>query len=73
MNVRHILGISGGKDSTALAVYLKKYYFVNDNVDICTLLEILNKKDEKMNENIGNLQKTYRHEQIQYTYASATL
>lgn len=29
----------------------------NNNVDICTLLEILNKKDEKMNENIGNLQK----------------
>lgn len=43
-NVRHILGISGGKDSAALAVYLKKYYFANDNVDICTLLEILNKK-----------------------------
>lgn len=57
MNVRHILGISEGKDSAALAVYLKKYYFVNDNVDICTLLEILNKKDEKMSENIGNLQK----------------
>lgn len=56
-NVRHILGISGGKDSAALIVYLKRQYFTNDNVDICTLLEILNKKDEKMNENIGNLQK----------------
>ncbi len=26
MKVRHILGISGGKDSTALAVYLKNKY-----------------------------------------------
>ena len=26
MNVRHILGISGGKDSAALAVYLKQKY-----------------------------------------------
>ena len=26
MNVRHILGISGGKDSAALAIYLKKTY-----------------------------------------------
>ncbi|MCQ2319399.1 MAG: hypothetical protein MJZ90_10860 [Bacteroidales bacterium] len=43
-NVRHILGISGGKDSAALAVYLKQQYFVNDDVDICTLFEILNKK-----------------------------
>ena len=24
MNVRHILGISGGKDSAALAIYLKQ-------------------------------------------------
>lgn len=24
--VRHILGISGGKDSAALAIYLKKKY-----------------------------------------------
>ncbi len=46
-NVRHILGISGGKDSAALIVYLKRQYFTNDNVDICTLLEILNKKMKK--------------------------
>ena len=26
MNVRHILGISGGKDSAALAIYLKQKY-----------------------------------------------
>ena len=26
MKVRHILGISGGKDSAALAIYLKKKY-----------------------------------------------
>ncbi len=26
MNVRHILGISGGKDCAALAIYLKKKY-----------------------------------------------
>ena len=26
MNVRHILGILGGKDSAALAIYLKKKY-----------------------------------------------
>ena len=26
MNVRHILGISGGKDSAALAIYLKQNY-----------------------------------------------
>lgn len=28
-NVRHILGISGGKDSAALIVYLKRQYFTN--------------------------------------------
>ena len=28
MNVRHILGISGGKDSAALAIYLKQKYLV---------------------------------------------
>lgn len=28
----------------------------NDNVDICTLLEILNKKNEAMNGNIDYLQ-----------------
>lgn len=44
MKVRHILGISRGKDSAALAIYLKQQYFANDNVDICTLLEISNKK-----------------------------
>ena len=32
-NVRHILGISRGKDSAALIVYLKRQYFVNDNVN----------------------------------------
>ena len=26
MKIRHILGISGGKDSAALAIYLKKKY-----------------------------------------------
>jgi 7-cyano-7-deazaguanine synthase in queuosine biosynthesis len=26
MNVRHILGISGGKDSAALAIYLKQKF-----------------------------------------------
>ena len=26
MNIRHILGISGGKDSAALAIYLKQKY-----------------------------------------------
>ena len=26
MKVRHILGISGGKDSAALAIYLKQTY-----------------------------------------------
>ena len=26
MKVRHILGISGGKDSAALAIYLKDHY-----------------------------------------------
>ena len=26
MKVRHILGISGGKDSAALAIYLKEKY-----------------------------------------------
>ena len=26
MNVRHILGISGGKDSAALALYMKQNY-----------------------------------------------
>lgn len=26
MTVRHILGISGGKDSAALAIYLKEKY-----------------------------------------------
>ena len=26
MNVRHILGISGGKDSAALAIYMKQNY-----------------------------------------------
>ena len=26
MNVRHILGISGGKDSAVLAIYLKQKY-----------------------------------------------
>ena len=26
MNARHILGISGGKDSTALAIYLKQKF-----------------------------------------------
>ena len=25
-NVRHVLGISGGKDSAALAIYLKQLY-----------------------------------------------
>ncbi len=25
-NVRHVLGISGGKDSAALAIYLKRLY-----------------------------------------------
>ena len=32
MKVRHILGISGGKDIVAFTVYLKQQYFVNDNV-----------------------------------------
>lgn len=26
MNIRHILGVSGGKDSAALAIYLKRNY-----------------------------------------------
>ena len=30
MNVRHILGISGGKDSAALAIYLKEVPIVED-------------------------------------------
>lgn len=44
MKVRHILGISGGKDSAALAIYLKDHYpqipfeFYNSDTK-CELLE----------------------------------
>ena len=31
MSVRHILGISGGKDSAALAIYLKKHVIMQGN------------------------------------------
>lgn len=27
--VRHVLGISGGKDSAALAIYMKQKYAIN--------------------------------------------
>ncbi len=40
MNVRHILGISGGKDSAVFTVYMKQQYFVNGNVYLHTFGDI---------------------------------
>lgn len=51
MTIRHVLGISGGKDSTALAVYLKQrypeldieYYFCDTDKELPETYEYINK------------------------------
>lgn len=51
MTLRHVLGISGGKDSTALAVYLKQkypeldieYYFCDTDKELPETYEYINK------------------------------
>jgi 3'-phosphoadenosine 5'-phosphosulfate sulfotransferase (PAPS reductase)/FAD synthetase len=61
--VRHVLGISGGKDSTALAIYLNKnypeldveYYFCDTGKELDETYELLNNLEFQLGKKIARL------------------
>ena len=60
--VRHILGLSGGKDSTALALYLKnvildiEYFFCDTHKELPETYEYINKLEVLLGKQINRLQ-----------------
>lgn len=67
-NPRHILGLSGGKDSTALAIYLKKtrpeifekceLYFTDTGAELEELYEYLDKLEKYLGKPIYRIKAT---------------
>lgn len=61
-DVRHILGLSGGKDSTALALYLKKeipdieYFFCDTHKELPETYEYIDKLEIRLGKKINRLE-----------------
>lgn len=64
--VRHVLGISGGKDSAALAIYLNKkypdlnieYYFTDTGKELQETLDLVNRIENYLGKEIKRLKAT---------------
>lgn len=64
--VRHVLGISGGKDSAALAIYMNQkypdlnieYYFCDTGKELAETLELVNKIEGYLGKKIERLKAT---------------
>lgn len=64
--VRHVLGISGGKDSAALAIYLNKnypdlnieYYFCDTGKELQETLDLVNRIENYLGKEIKHLKAT---------------
>jgi 3'-phosphoadenosine 5'-phosphosulfate sulfotransferase (PAPS reductase)/FAD synthetase len=62
-NVRHVMGISGGKDSAALAIYLKKkypnldieYYFCDTGKELQETYDLINKLEAYLGKSVKKL------------------
>jgi len=64
-NARHVMGISGGKDSAALAIYIKEnypdlhekmeYFFTDTGVELKEVYELLDKLEEYLGKPINRL------------------
>jgi Phosphoadenosine phosphosulfate reductase family len=73
LKTRHVLGISGGKDSAALAIYLKdhypdihqqvEYFFTDTGAELTEVYEFLNKLEAYLGKEIIRLSsgKTFEH------------
>jgi 3'-phosphoadenosine 5'-phosphosulfate sulfotransferase (PAPS reductase)/FAD synthetase len=67
-NPRHILGLSGGKDSTALAIYMKKsrpdifdkleFYFTDTGAELQELYDYLEKLEKYLSKPIFRIKAT---------------
>ena len=72
-NVRHVLGISGGKDSAALAIYIKdrypeisekmEYFFTDTGSELKEIYEFLDKLEAFLDSKIHRLSsgKPFEH------------
>ena len=68
-NYRHVLGISGGKDSAALAIYLKdkhpsvhekmEYFFTDTGAELEEVYEFLAKLEAYLGKEISLLRKIH--------------
>jgi hypothetical protein len=73
-NVRHICGISGGKDSTALAIYLRgkvpnmEYVFCDTGAELPETYEFLDKLEAYMGQEIVRLNSDKTFEQLLELY-----
>lgn len=72
-SVRHVMGISGGKDSAALAIYIKnnfpdihkkiEYFFTDTGAELDEIYDLLDKLEEYLGKSIIRLNsdKDFRH------------
>lgn len=69
--VRHVMGISGGKDSTALAIYMKlnhpeidmEYYFADTGKELAEIYDLLNELENFLGKPIQRLTAHESHEE----------
>lgn len=67
--VRHILGLSGGKDSAALALYLRdripdiEYFFCDTGCELTETYEFLNKLEARLHRTIKRLKSRFTFDQ----------
>ena len=74
--IRHVLGISGGKDSTALAVYLKEnfpqidieYYFCDTGEELPETYEVIEKLQSYLGKEIIKLHSTTGDKETPFQY-----
>ena len=71
--VHHVLGISGGKDSAALAIYISnefpnldlRYFFTDTGKELPEVYSFLEKMNARLNKEIERLESNFDFE-IQY-------